>query len=236
MRSRTLCSILAMLLLECREVSTQDDGYHSFGQVSPCQNSRLTNATSFNASLTPDNSTLAFEFSGLDTVAGNATLEIAVEADGDEVYKATLDPCSFPVPDLCPASIGVASLSHINLDISENSFDFTNLSTRTDVKARLYLDITGTDSRLHSTCAEMALRSDASDLGGTASIDGSSSNNNTTTSGDGIDPTSSTANDDGNASSTSVTTQNSGAGTLQAAWCLVLYVLTCVGKTYSSYC
>ena len=213
MWSNRLGSTIALLLLGCRQVSASDVEYRSFGQVTSCQNDRPANTTSFNVSISPSNATLAFDIKGLPTIPGNATLSFVVLADGDEVYKTMLDPCIFPIPDLCPASGEAANLT-ASMRIPENVLDTMDLSSRADVKSQLSLDITGTGSRQFLSCVETALRSDASNNGnGTTQTEGNGSGNDTSSSSDS-GSTNGTADNAGG--DTSSATQDSAAGTLQA--------------------
>ena len=211
---KRLVSTIALLLLGCRQVSASDAEYKSFGQVTSCQNDQPANTTSFNVSISPSNTTLAFDINGLPTIPGNATLSFVVLADGDEVYKTTLDPCIFPIPDLCPASGEAANLT-ANMRIPENMLDTMDLSSRADVKSQLSLDITGTGSRQFLSCVETALRSDASNSGnGTTQTEGSDSGNDASSSSDSGLANGTADNAGGDTSSA---TQGSTAGTLQAA-------------------
>jgi hypothetical protein len=207
---KTLLSTTLLLLLRSHEVSASDAAYHSFGQISPCQNAHPANVTSFDMSIFPENATLIFNFSGLATIPGNATLSIAVEADGDEVYRAMLDPCSVGIPDLCPASGDAASFANASLNIPADTFDRMNLSSHTDVRGRLSLQTYDQYARFHSSCVETALRSDSSENeNGTAVAEGSGAGNETD-GGKDSNSTNGRADNDGLG-----TAQGSGASTLQ---------------------
>ena len=207
---KTLLSPMALLLLQSHEVSASDAEYGSFGPVTSCQNNDTANATSFDMSIFPGNDTLSFSFRELPTILGNATLSIAVRADGDEVYRAELDPCSVGIPDLCPASGGLASFANASMQIPADAVDRMDLPSRTDVKGRLSLQTYDSDRRFHSSCVETALRSDANDDGnGTNVVEGSGSGNETA---GGEDSNSTDGRADNNGLGTS---QNSGANTLQ---------------------
>jgi len=209
-----LLSTIALLLLRSNEASASDTEYRSFGRVSSCQYDSPANTTSLNMTISPDNAALTFSFSGLHTVPGNATLSIAVVADSDEVFNATLDPCSFAVPDLCPASGGVADFFNASMHISMDTMELMDLTSRADVKGRLSLNIHGTDGRMHSSCVETALRSgETSNNGnGTTVTEENGPGNGTDSSGENS-TTNGTTNNDGD--ETSDNTQNSGANTLQ---------------------
>lgn len=164
-------------------------------------------------SIFPKNDTLTFSFSSFPTIRGNTTLNIAVEADGDEVYRTQIDPCSVGIPDLCPATGGLANFSNASINIPADKLDRMDLTSRTDVRGRLSLQTYDEYRRFHSSCVATALRSDASDNGnGTTVVEGSGSGNETAGSGDGS-PTNETADNGGNG--TDGTTQDSGASTLQ---------------------
>ena len=161
-------------------------------------------------SIFPSNDTLTFSFSGLATVPGNTTLSIAVEADGNEVYRAELDPCPIGIPDLCPANGGLASFSDASMHIPEDTMNLLDLPSRADVKGRLSLQTYDRDARFHASCVQTALRSDASDSGnGTTVVEGSGSGSET----GGGEETNGTAENGGD--SANGTTQDSGANTLQ---------------------
>jgi hypothetical protein len=163
-------------------------------------------------SISPDDETLTFGFSGLPTVMGNTTLSIAVQTDGEEVYRAELDPCSVGIPDLCPASGDPAKFSNASMHISADTLDHMDLPSHTDVRGRLSLQTYDREARFHSSCVETALRSDASDNGnGTAGAEGSGSGNETASSEDGTS-TNGTASGGNDANGT---TKDSGANTLQ---------------------
>lgn len=211
---KTLLSTVALLLLRSGEVNASDADFHSYGQVTSCQDDLPTNATtSLDMSIFPNNDTLTFSFSGLATVSGNTTLIIAVEADGDEVYRAKLDPCSIGIPDLCPASGGQASFANASVHTPKTR-NLMGLPSRADVKGRLSLQTYDSYGRFRSSCMQTALRSDASDGGnGTDVVEGSGSRNETTGGEDGISANG-TADTGGN--DTNGTTQDSGANTLQS--------------------
>jgi hypothetical protein len=210
MLPKSLLSTTALLLLQSHEVSASDAAYHSFGQITSCQNAHPANVTSFDMSISPENATLTFSFSGLATVPGNATLSIAVEADGDEVYRAQIDPCSVGIPDLCPASGDAASFAKASMNIPADTLDRMDLPSHTDVKGRLSLQTYDVYARFHSSCVETALRSDASDNGNvTAGAEGSGSGNETD-GGKDSNSTNGRADNDGLG-----TTQDSGASTVQ---------------------
>lgn len=210
---KTLLSTVAFLLLQSHGASASDAEFRSFGQVTSCQNNLPANATRLDMSIFPENNTLTFSFSGLPTIPGNATLSIAVEADGDEVYRTQTDPCSVGIPDLCPAAGGVASFSNASMNIPADKLDRMDLPSRADVKGRLSLQTYDEYGRFHSSCFQTALRSDASNDGnGTSIVEGSGSGNETAGSEDGSS-TNGTTDEGGN--DTSGTTQDSGASTLQ---------------------
>lgn len=207
MRFKTLLSPLALLLLQCHEVSASEAEFHSYGQVNSCQNDVPANATSFDMSIFSGNNTLTFSFSGLATIVGNTTLSIAVRADGDEVYRAELDPCSFGIPDLCPATGGLASFANASMQIPADTIDRMDLPSRTDVKGRLSLQTYDRYARFHSSCVQTALRFDSKNT--TTVAEGNGSGNETA----GDEENHSTigrADNDGDG-----TTQDSGASTLQ---------------------
>jgi hypothetical protein len=207
---KTLLSPMALLLLQFREVSAIDAEYRSFGQVTSCQNNNTANATSFNMSISPSNNTLTFSFSELPTLLGHATLSIAVRADGDEVYRAELDPCSVGIPDLCPASGSPASFANASMQIPADTIDFMDLPSRTDVRGRLSLQTYDSNARFHSSCVETALRSDASDNGNGTNVANGSGSGNETAGGEDSNSTDGRADNNGLG-----TSQNSGANTLQ---------------------
>ena len=207
---KPLLSTTALLLLRSYEVSASDADFHSYGQVTSCQNDIPANATtSLDMSIFSDNATLTFSFGGLATVPGNTTLSIAVEADGDEVYRAEIDPCSVGIPDLCPASGGLASFANASVHIPKTR-NLMSLPARTDVKGQLSLQTYDSYGRFHASCVQTALRSNASDSGnGTTAVEGSGTGDETA----GGEETNGTAeNNGGNANGT---TQDSGANTLQ---------------------
>lgn len=211
---KTLLSTVALLLLRSGEVNASDADFHSYGQVTSCQDDLPTNATtSLDMSIFPNNDTLTFSFSGLATVSGNTTLIIAVEADGDEVYRAKLDPCSIGIPDLCPASGGPASFANASVHTPKTR-NLMGLPSRADVKGRLSLQTYDSYGRFRSSCVQTALRSNnASDSGkGTTVGEGSGSGNDTASSGES-DSTNGAAENGGG--DTNGTTQDSGANTLQ---------------------
>ena len=214
MKSKALLSTIAVLLLNSHKASSEDISYRAYGQVSPCQDSHQTNVTTFNMSFSPANATVIFNITGQATVPGNATLSISVTADGDEVYRTTLDPCIFPLPDLCPASGDAANLT-ANIAIPKAEMSAMDPSSSTDVKGRISLDIHGVGSSSVSSCAETALRSDISGNGnGTTGVEGSDSGDDTTGSGDSGSANGTTNDDDSEASGS---TQASSASSLQAA-------------------
>lgn len=209
---KTPLSMAALLLLQSNQVSASDAEFRSYGQITSCQNDLPTNSTtSLDMSIFPGNATLTFSFSGFATVPGNTTLSIAVEADGDEVYRAELDPCSVGIADLCPASGGVASFSNASVHLPEDTMNLMDLPSRADVQGRLSLQTYDRSARFHANCVETALRSDASDSGnGTTVVDGSALGNETA----GGEETNGTAENGGG--DTNSTTQDSGANKLQS--------------------
>jgi hypothetical protein len=213
MKSKALSSTIALLLLSSHKASAEDISYRSYGQVSPCQGGHSTNVANFDMSFSPSNATVFFNITGLATVPGNATLSISVTADGDEVYQSTLDPCIFPLPDLCPASGDAANLT-ANIAIPKAEMSAMEQSSSTDVKGRISLDIHGADSSSNSSCVETALRSDPSGNGnGTNGAEDSGSGGDTTASGDS-GSVNGTSDDEG--SDVSSSTQASSASSPQA--------------------
>jgi hypothetical protein len=211
MLPKSLLSTTALLLLRSHGVSASDAIYHSFGKIDSCQNGHPANVTSFDIYIFPGNATLTFSFSGLATVPGNATLSVAVEADGDEVYRAQIDPCSVGIPDLCPATGSMASFANASMHIPADTLDHMDLASHADVRGRLSLQTYDVYARFHSSCVETALRFDSSgDNGnGTAGAEGSGSGNETD-GGKDSNSTNGRADNDGLG-----TSQNSGASTLQ---------------------
>ena len=139
----------------------------------------------------------------------NTTLIIAVEADGDEVYRAKLDPCSIGIPDLCPASGGLASFANASVNIPKTN-NLMSLPSRADVKGRLSLQTYDSYGRFHASCVQTALRSNASDSGnGTTVAEGSGTGNETAV---GEETNGTAENNGGDANGT---TQDSGANMLQ---------------------
>lgn len=136
-----------------------------------------------------------------------------MEADGDEVYRAKLDPCSAGVPNLCPASGQVASFANASMNIPEDAVGRMDMASRADVRGRLSLQTHDAYARFHSSCVETALRSDASDNGNGATAAGGSGSGNETNVSEGSTSTNGTADNGGN--NTNGTTQDSGANTLQ---------------------
>lgn len=210
---KTLALKSALLLLRSDEVSASDADFHSYGQVSSCQNDLPANATtSLDMSIFPDNATLTFSFSGLATVTGNTTLSIAVEANGDEVSRTEIDPCSVGIPDLCPASGGLASFSSASMHIPEDTKNnLMDLPSRADVKGRLSLQTYDSYGRFHASCMQTALRSDASDSGNGTTVGEGSGSGNETTGGEEFNGTAENGGGDTNGN-----TQDSGANTLQS--------------------
>lgn len=161
-------------------------------------------------SIFPENATLTFNFSGLATIPGNATLSIAVRADGDEVYRAQIDPCSIDLPDLCPATGDAASFANASMNIPADMLDRMDLPSHTDVRGRLSLQTYDQYARFHSSCVETALRSDASDNGNGTDVAEGSGSGNETDGGKDSNSTNGRADNDGLG-----TAQGSGASTLQ---------------------
>lgn len=219
MRFPTPTSVIALLLLESRGAFATN-AFSSSGEVTACPGFLLSNTTSFNASFTPDNATLALDFSGLRTVPGNATLEFAIIADSDEAYRPLIDPCSVAsLPQLCPASEGTLDSTHIDLDVPEESLRSMNLSADADVKAQLWLYISVVGGSNYTACVETTLHSNATE-NGSESTQPDASGSNDGTAGNGNSDSNSTSNDD--AGSANDTTQDSSAGTLQAVGYLSL--------------
>lgn len=210
MLPKSLLSTTALLLLRTHGASASDAAYHSFGQTSPCQNAHPANVTSFDMSILPENATLTFGFSGLATISGNATISIAVEADGNEVYRAQIDPCSVGIPDLCPATGNLASFANASMNIPADTLDRMDLPSHTDVRGRLSLQTYDQYARFHSSCVETALRSDASDNGNGSAVAEGSGSGNESDGGEDNNSTNGRADNDGLGK-----TQNSGASTLQ---------------------
>ena len=214
---KMLLATVAVLLLRSHGVSASEAVYRSFGQVRPCPNAHPANVTSFDMSIDPNNLVWTFGFSGLATVPGNATLSIAMWADGNEMYLAQIDPCSYGIPDLCPATGGVASFANASVEIPERLLDRLRLSSRADVRGRLSMQIYDAYARFHSFCVETKMRSDGSgDGNGTTTVGGTaegSGSGNETNGSEGNNSVSGTIDNGGN--DTNGTAQDSGANTLQ---------------------
>lgn len=207
MRSMIWFPAVAMTLLQFHGALAQDVFYSS-GRPTSCNTTQhsisLTNSTTVSASLSPDNAEFSFALHDLPTVAGNATLEIALVDNNGEVYKHVLDPCSYGVPGLCPADDGVASF---NFTVMEERLEMLNLSESADVSARFRVQIDAAGSDLREVCVGTMLRSNASGDGNDSTRDDGSSGDST-----------------GSANETDATdtTQESGAGMLQAFWSSVM--------------
>lgn len=105
-------SILAICLCVGRAIAQTSLYSTSF---SLCANStNQFTVSSFNASITPGNGTLAYSLTGDSSFSGNDTINIAVVANGTEVNQSTVDPCIMGFTSLCPISSGP-----VNVEINE---------------------------------------------------------------------------------------------------------------------
>ena len=164
--------------------------FYSSGPPSPCPDFRQTNGTTtFNVSLTPDNNTLSFEASGLDTIQGNATFTVSLLADGEQAYLTKQDPCSdFDSAELCPANGVPSSLGRMNYNIPERLRTTVGrqLLSANNITAQLWVDITPVGEPVERTsCFQTRLRSDDENAGESNSTsspgaDVSSDNSNST--------------------------------------------------------
>lgn len=203
----------------------------------PCPNYPQLNATSPAASFTPSNGTLAFSLRGVHTISGYAGLSVGLVVDEIKKYEVPLDACNLGVSALCPPSEGVVDIAQTNWTVQSVVISYLDLYARENVTFRHGVNIYGEDERLHSTCVQTVLRSEASDSENGGTSFGGNGPSNATVSDGGSDPSNTTANDNGNGGGDSTNstpsdggsssedqaqTQDSGAHVLHATWHLSL--------------
>lgn len=70
--------------------------------LASCQKNSSFSATLFDVLFTPDDGQLDFNITGVSTVEGNVTIELAAFAYGLSIYRTSLDPCDLGFAGLCP--------------------------------------------------------------------------------------------------------------------------------------
>lgn len=163
----------------------------------PCPSYPLLNAASLAVSFTPSNGTLVFSLRGVHTISGYAGLSVGLVVDEIKKYEFPLDACNLGVPALCPPREGVVDIAHTNWTVQSVVISYLDLYARENVTFRLGVGIYGEDERLHSTCVQTVLRSEASDGEGEgAGLEGGASSNATASDG-GSESYKGTADEDG---------------------------------------
>ena len=197
--------------------TSAEPAFHSSGPSSPCPGFRRTNETTFKVSLTPDNSTLSFEASGLDTIMGNATFSLALFADGEQAYLTKKDPClALASAELCPATGMPSGLERMDLTIPEQlsaPMGKAVLSAK-NVTAQLWVEVHPVNGPIKRTaCVQTQLRRDEESGGGESNSTSSTGADASSGSGN------STSNDNG---SDGASDEESGAGVPQVTFSLVM--------------
>lgn len=146
-----------------------------------CQSNNSLTATSFDASLTPDNRNLRYFLNGATTYSGNATIAISISVNEETIFSSTFDPCVRGIAGFCPSNAGPIMLN-VNTQVPSGSFDgipnTTYTMTNPDAYFRFYLNNSATGRAVG--CLQANLTNDAS-----RTMPGSNTTNSTNTTGSG---------------------------------------------------
>ncbi|KAI5364590.1 Putative ML-like domain, transient receptor potential channel Flc/Pkd2 [Septoria linicola] len=204
------CYSSAALLL-CAHIGNAQRALYS-NSFQPCLDNSAVTAEYFNATVTPDNNTITYDWSGESTYSGNATILIVITVDSETVYNTTEDPCRSNAATFCPATPGQVVL-YSNQTVPdaylERIPEDVYTTANPDANLRLYLNNAGTGEPVG--CLQANLMNDASQ----ASSEGNSTSSTNATSTDGANSTSSS-------NSTGGADADSGAGTAYLNWALLL--------------
>lgn len=243
--------LLWPLALHCCRLTSAQERFTSNGSVTPCVDADSSESSSSNStgrpmtldvSLTPDNSTIYFHFQSQESFKGNATMNLAVVVDDNQIYDMALDPCLLESgATLCPASGRPVDIeASTELPGSANFQDVVQSSEGS--RAVLQLFKNGTDEA--EICVTTSLTAEGSEeetgSGNSDSDNNESPDSDSGSSGDGNSDTTDDSDSDttdendsgsggGDVSSPDETeTQGSEASLLQMSWSIV----TCVTRVY----
>lgn len=151
--SLLVSALLALLPLVSAERLIQTSS------LSSCQSNSSFSASLFDVVFTPDNRTLTFNIVGVNTISGNITLELVVNAYGLQIYKTTINPCSDGLDGLCPLSSGDINIdSNFQLpasaiaDIPGIAYTVPDL----DANVKVYINSTSTGESVACLEAELS--------------------------------------------------------------------------------